>query len=210
MNNYKLIKLEQGYIIVSDEKIKDGDTIIYPIKTIIPVQYLGGDLIGTELKVIASTFIPELPNINFNDLEEEFGIIDIEKLADKYLDSDERLCNNSFNGFIEGFNKCLELNKNKLYTEEQMLDMFNAGRSFEIYQLAKNLESFKESKNPPLNEIDYLKSLKPKTEWDIEVEMETKCYCGHTSYCECEEIKEKLFIQRPKIINNKIKIINIK
>ena len=62
----KLIKLEQGFILVSDEEIKNGDTIIYPIKTTIPVQYLGGDLIGSEIKVIASNFIPELPPIDFN------------------------------------------------------------------------------------------------------------------------------------------------
>ncbi len=54
------------------------------------------------------------------------------------------------------------------------------------------------------------KLLQRKTEWYIEVEMETKCYCGHTNHCECEELEGKPFTQRPKITNNQIKILKIK
>ena len=185
MNNYKLIKLEQGYIIVSDEKIKDGDTIIYPIKTIIPVQYLGGDLIGTELKVIASTFIPELPTIDFNNLEEEFGIVDAEKLANLLTDNEgySKDEGGEFKNGIEiGFNKCLELNKDKLYTEEDLKAAFSfyafASSSQQPYNEDELVDTFNE----------FTQSLQPKTEWDIKIE---------------------LSIYKPKIVDNKIKIIKI-
>ena len=58
--------------------------------------------------------------------------------------------------------------------------------------------------------MEFIQSLQPKTEWDIEIELETKCYCGHTNYCECGELGNKLFIQTPKINNNQIKILKIK
>jgi hypothetical protein len=53
----------------------------------------------------------------------------------------------------------------------------------------------------------FIKSLQSKIEWNIEIEMETKCYCGHTGHCECEELMDKPFVQRPKITNNQIKIL---
>lgn len=65
MSNYTLHKISKGFIITSDEVIKDGDTVIYPIKTTIPVQYLGGDLIGSEIKVIA-----QQEQIDFTELDE--------------------------------------------------------------------------------------------------------------------------------------------
>ncbi len=49
---YILQKVEEYLVVVSADLIKSGDWIIYPIKTTIPVQYLGGDLIGGEKKVI--------------------------------------------------------------------------------------------------------------------------------------------------------------
>ena len=99
-------------------------------------------------------------------------------------------------GFEQGFNKCLELNKDKLYTEEDVLDAWEKG--------AKEGLPLTKTKKDKL-----LKLLQPKTEWDIEIESETKCYCGHTSYCECEELEGKPYIQRPKITNNKIKILKV-
>jgi hypothetical protein len=171
--NYKLIKLEQGYIIVSDGKIGEGDLYYssqgilkseetyFEDKRGLKTKHLNHELWSFPLfKIIASTFIPELPNIDFNDLEEEFSIVDVENLAKKYLDSDERLCNNSFNGFIEGFNKCLELNKDKLYTEEQLREALS--ESFKASQEGYNIIS---------DEI--IQSLQPKTVWNIEVEMES-------------------------------------
>ncbi len=99
----KLIKLTEGYIIVSDENKKENDYVYHPEVskkyTAVDITKKGNDRyternhiaqgiykhIPTtndwylkERKIIASTFIPELPNIDFNNLEEEFGIINVE------------------------------------------------------------------------------------------------------------------------------------
>ncbi len=53
----KLIKLsDTHYIICDDSEIKKDDWIGYPnLKLFVPVQYLGGDLIGTEKRITYST-----------------------------------------------------------------------------------------------------------------------------------------------------------
>ena len=98
MNNYKLIKLEQGYIVVSDEKIEKEDYYIawetnYATepKQRWVVYNLGVGLNGSnQQKIIASTFIPELPNIDFNGFIQSLHLkkeCDIEvKLPNIYSD----------------------------------------------------------------------------------------------------------------------------
>lgn len=208
MNIYKLIKLKEGYIIISDEALINNDNYYHKIRKTIHKTYDNADyFINNTIyenlkKIIASTFIPELPNIDFNNLEEKFGIVDVEKVSYNWLYDNEENMPKDYPlkpmqyGFEQGFNKCLELNKDKLYTEEDVLDAWEKG--------AKEGLPVTKTKKDKL-----LKLLQPKTEWDIEIESETKCYCGHTSYCECEELEGKPYIQRPKITNNKIKILKV-
>jgi hypothetical protein len=247
MNNYKLIKLKEGYLIVSDEMIKENEYVYHSEVsqefTIVNLlkegdeRYSKGQHIAEgvykhkpttntwykkERKIIASTFIPELPNIDFNNLEEEFGIVDVEKLA---LENAKLPVNNHKQqdlnteiwisgarqlGFKEGFNKCLELNKNKLYTEKDLKKAIKLAQNYTCdVQYDENDERHEILKHTH-SESMIIQSLQPKTEWDIKIEMETKCYCGHTSHCECEEIEGKPFIQRPMLNNNQIKILKIK
>jgi hypothetical protein len=219
MNNYKLIKLKEGYIIVSDIEIEENDYCLDVNSNIIfkCSKNKSDGIYDTKdswvrlhkncKKKIASTFIDELPDIDFNNLEEKFGIVDVDDLALKLIGIDQNevphwndfISNDILNiakGFKAGFNKCLELNKDKLYTEEDVLDAWEKG--------AKEGLPLTKTKKDKL-----LKSLQPKTEWDIEIELETKCYCGHTTYCESEELEGKPYIQRPKITNNKIKILKV-
>ncbi len=220
MMNYKLIKLKEGYIIVSNKKEKadsitkwyyeeDNNIQCYQFcKKTLPKEYYLNE-------VIASTFIDELPDIDFNNLEEEFGIITVEELVLKEfpiykkdiweedgLAYNEDIHKDYREGYIKGFNKCLELNKDKLYTEENLREAIA-----ESWVTCEDNED-KETFTQVFNRI--IQSLQPKTEWDIEIELETKCYCGHTSYCECGELENKPFVQRPKINNNQIKILKIK
>jgi hypothetical protein len=48
--------IDYNIFITSDEEIKEGDYIGYPtLNNWVPVQYLGGDLIGSEKKIILTT-----------------------------------------------------------------------------------------------------------------------------------------------------------
>ena len=73
--DYKLIKLKEGYIIVSNEEIenyyfnnhtKEIYLEIHPKRLEVTNKELNKEII---FKIIASTFIPQLPNIDFNNLQ---------------------------------------------------------------------------------------------------------------------------------------------
>lgn len=120
-------------------------------------------------KIIASTFISELPRIDFNGLEEEFGIVSYHKLYNedikKYNISYSSNNSDTYLGFNLGFNKCLELNKDKLYTLndiEPLLDI--------MYRSGINDKG--DSQDSYVSEWERcIQLLQPKTEWDVEVEM---------------------------------------
>jgi hypothetical protein len=51
-----IYKIGKELFITSDEEIKEGDWIGYlNLKKWVPVKYLGGDLIGSEKKIILTT-----------------------------------------------------------------------------------------------------------------------------------------------------------
>lgn len=165
----KLIKLEQGYILVSNEKIKQDDFAIYKTGEII--KYVVKVNTDNLQKIIASTFIPELLPIDFNRLEEELGIIDLNDIVDELDNELIPFATEEFekwniwrNGIILGFNKCLSLNKNKLYTEENVREAIIKG----YYTCMNNItENSSEIKDSDFKNI--IQSLQPKLEWNIEV-----------------------------------------
>ena len=58
--------------ITNDEEIKEGDYIGYPtLNNWVPVKYLGGDLIGSEKKIILTTD-PDLIKDGVQDIDDEF------------------------------------------------------------------------------------------------------------------------------------------
>lgn len=114
--NYKLIKTNEGYIIISDEGVQEKDWIYsYPN-------------LDNKFKTLASTYLNGLPNIDFNGFEQRVNFNNVELLAKEYVRSSYYNSDNQsyFNphtcekDFIAGFNKCLKINKDKLYTVEQM------------------------------------------------------------------------------------------
>lgn len=205
--DYKLIKLKEGYIIVSNEEIenyyfnnhtKEIYLETHPKRLEVTNKELNKEI---RFKIIASTFIPELPNIDFNNLEEEFGIIDVEKLAKEangYLPYARDTKGVAFNeGFIEGFNKCLELNKDKLLT----LDDISNFRKILEDGVFSNM-----SCSSAIVEFDkFIKSLQ-KTERDIKIETEYIKDFYRDGFGGAGTID----IKQPKITNNKIKILKIK
>jgi len=183
----KLIKLEQGYILVSKEQPVDGDFSMHPngtigiIETALAIAIFKetdeGSYVEDCKKIIASTFISELPGVDFNGFEEEFGIVSYHKLYNedikKYNISYSSNNSDTYLGFNLGFDKCLELDKDKLYTLQDLKDAFESGEHYgrtwsEFYNtdsvsrdLAERVEDFN----------GFIQLLQPKTEWDVEVEM---------------------------------------
>jgi hypothetical protein len=69
---YSHTRNTQHIYITSDEEIKEGDWIGYPnLKNWIPVQYLHGDLIGSEKKIILTTD-QELINYGVQAIDDTF------------------------------------------------------------------------------------------------------------------------------------------
>lgn len=186
----KLIIINDNPIIVSDEEIKDGECCINIQNGVNEnnIHYAIKEDCNTDAtnchKIIAG--LDNLPEIDFNGLEEEFGIVDVENMVNK-IDTPDHLDYFSFDrGFINGFKTAQSLNEKKYSLEEMKEAMLFAFDTFSE-QLSRN-------------EVEkciglYLNNSKV---FDIEIEMEP-VYLSI--------LKEKVLGYKPKIINNKIKIL---
>ena len=94
-------------------------------------------------KAIATTIVGNpmlLPNLSKQNCDEIFGVVDVDKLAFYEFP------NGNINGetsieqkirqsaFKVGFNKAMELNKDKLFTLEQMSVAYNTNRSGTLFE----------------------------------------------------------------------------
>lgn len=218
--NYKLIKLTEGYIIVSDEEIIFMDTLkpcYYLFKREIYKREYSHHTDGQ--KIIASTFIPELPKIDFNNLEQEFGIVDIEKLKDSWYNTQKNKSESylfQYNGMVNdaleaGIKIGLKLNKDKLYTEEDLREAIKFAQNYTCDVQYDDNDVMHEILKHTHSENMIIQSLQPKTEWNIKIETEVINMCG----CSCHKPGTKIIHfmpccypkHIPKIINNSIKIL---
>jgi hypothetical protein len=95
--------------------------------------------------------------------DEIFGVVDVEKLAEKLSP------NSSWkHGFIKGFNKAMELNKDKVFTLEDMKRAFHYGQQW----VSEWVENTDHSKNKPLRMKEIIKSLIQPTEIEVQIVME--------------------------------------
>ena len=153
MTNYKLHKLpKEGFIITSDEEIKEGDLQWFPfnnnIKTASEEQGIHPDC----KKVVA-----QQDQIDFTFLSEEdqkkIGWYNIEQFAHEVLIKwgifSGSLHTGIRDGFVEGFQKAVELLSDRVFTMEDMDKAFKQG----------------------LNSTSYL--LSQQKSWDIEIEKVT-------------------------------------
>jgi hypothetical protein len=74
-----------------------------------------------------------LPNLSKQNCDEIFGVTDVEMLAkeESYKAFSQTVW---INGFKAGFNKAMELNKDKLFTLEQMSVAYNTNRSGTLFE----------------------------------------------------------------------------
>jgi hypothetical protein len=135
--------------------------------------------------------------------DEIFGVVDVEKLAgqevfQEYYDwggevfSEDYLISKRLH-FIEGFNKAMELNKDKQFTLEDMLNAYmegtNDGAQFESL-MDYDSEDFDEAHEfAEEAEKEFRESLQQPTEIEVEIEMET-CSMNPLDF-DCDEIIEK-------------------
>ncbi len=195
--NYRLIILEQGNIIVSDEEIKKNDWKYCSIQKKPKRQGEDKQCICDSKKIIAG--LKNQPTIDYNGLEEKFGIIDIEKLAKettkKYINEREK--QTAYLEFIEGFKKAQSLNDKKFSLEDvigAMRHIFNQ----EVFY-GKTIEETLKMRDKSM--FDYIKFLQQPKVFDIEVEMECLNHIPNDSHT-CVN-------KQPKITNNSIKITKV-
>jgi hypothetical protein len=90
----------------------------------------------TEGVPYATTGGSPYKKLSQQNCDEIFGVVDVEKLADEYCTyvpknaKELRDVNLAKLGFIDGFNKAMRLNKDKVFTLEDMLKAYEKGASF--------------------------------------------------------------------------------
>ena len=186
----KLIMLSNP-ILVSDEKIKEGDfyfkydRILQWVKET-SVTYTHIHPSNYPKPIIAG--LPDLPKLNLSLISEEIGWVDVEKMADEvYGDS---MVGKGF--WVEGFKAAQSLNEKK-WTDDDMIDFQNFISSYPNRELKRGLtlpyylEKFKQSRKPK----EYL----------VEVEMES---VGTEDF-----LGQPIITDVPKITNNTITVTKI-
>jgi hypothetical protein len=207
---YTLHKLPEGFIITSDEEIKEGIDYCFDTKSLEIFKSKTWEKHASEnyLKVIA-----QQEEIDFSALSEEeqkeIRFFDWKK----YCDLDNGKYGTNSHSYFLGFRKAQELLSDRIFTLEELVKDFKPafdkfinnggaiGSSENWIQWQNVVEWFPK----------FLQSLSQKS-WDIEIEMEYPKLC-----CILKEGKrlsnkgcmEKNHCEQPKFTNNKIKITKI-
>lgn len=170
----QLIKIDQNhYIIIDNSEIKECDWIYNPEKEPVILQHIGQDDVRNWKKIIYSTqplgdnkdtrYFPNQPyykkdgRLSLSEVKELLGEVDLERMSKEFYSNPERnVYQNIGNilkiiGFKDGYNQALEDNKNKKYTEDDILKVIKLVREgwclkHEIFQ-----------------------ELQPKTEWEVDI-----------------------------------------
>jgi len=105
--------------------------------------------------------------------DEIFGVVDVRKLAREYVDSQpddfEYTSDEYWNSqvdFKNGFNKAMELNKDKLFTVEDMVGYFD-------WHKKQGYVS-----HEPYDIHEYIQSLQQPKEIEVEIEMKSNLHIG--------------------------------
>lgn len=165
----KLIKIKTDhFIIVDDSEFEEGDFVFNDYnKTII--KYSAGHGIGLCKKITHSTTTANLDvygqtpvGLLLQEVKELIGEVDVKKIANNWAleNADSTMESNSAlnKGFIFGYNQCLEDNKDKKYTDEDMRKCWEACIAF---NRPAGLDS-------GINYNVFIKNIQPKTEWEVE------------------------------------------
>lgn len=164
----KLIKVQPDYFVVVDNsEIKVGDWY-YSSKNVVAKMteemldyYTLRNLLDTIIKITHST--KELDGVKtllLPEVKETIGEVDVEKLAKEYIgdkisDPFEWVKSLLIAGYIDGYNQCLQDNKDKIYTESTIRSVVVASRAYGQSYTNKDVVEI------------MLKHIRPRTQWDV-------------------------------------------
>ena len=146
-NRMKLIKEYEDYYLISDKEIESGD------------EYVKLDnrprtlLLGTTI-----SHVTKVSKLSKQNCDEIFGIVNVEELAQEVCDD---TISSPYHCYIAGFNKNAELNKDKVFTLEDLEKAYLIGCEYQTthrYHIDENLMTLKLKQQP--------------TEIEVEIEME--------------------------------------
>lgn len=148
---YTLIKINNDFIIVDDDVIKEN-SYVYDTEqfTIRHLKHKHNET-DFDVNILASTHLPTL-FIDFNGFEKDFEFHKPYDMAYKHCKKVKS--NVGYYDYIEGFNAAMKINEKK-FTLDDMLKAFNYSESLEA---SDNFDTF----------IDSIS--KPKM-WNIDIEM---------------------------------------
>jgi hypothetical protein len=189
---FELRKTSEGFIITSDEEIKDRDFTLSPTdNTVFQMHkvFVSVD-IGNYKKVIA-----QQDQIDFSALSEEeqkeIGWFDVEKLASKEY-SPNIYNSYAIDGYKKGFQKSQELLSDRRFSLDEVRQSF--WKCFENRGLGYSVTMGD-------LEVELSKSLSQKS-WKVEVEVEKETLYTDDGL----DYKGNLI---PKLTNDKIKILKL-
>jgi len=116
------------------------------------------DLYGADGSKISSSSPNPFGKLSVENCDEIFGVVDVEKLANERSKTCED-CDvpvfkaGYYDGFQEGFEEAMELNKDNVFTLEDMMNCWNKALKFQDHKETLG---------------EYITSLQ-QTEWDVEI-----------------------------------------
>jgi hypothetical protein len=103
--------------------------------------------------------------LSIANCDEIFGVVDVEKLAEEFV-NDLQVASETVNravklGYEEGFNKAIELNKDKVFTIEDIRKAYQQGEE----------DSYLKGGLTKTKEDNYIQSIQQPTEIEVGIEM---------------------------------------
>jgi hypothetical protein len=157
-------------------------------------------LYGEDGSCIATTQESPHKKLSKENCDKVFGVINIIDLA-------KRNSKHSEEDYIEGFNKAMELNKDKLFTVEDMISAYHQGANDGAsYESAcgdhDSYEQMKEAKKESEDDyIYFIESLQQPTEIEVDIKMEP-CYYDQSLGAFSTSYTEDKPKEQPKLDKN--------
>jgi hypothetical protein len=157
------------------------------------------DTIATTDKILLKEYDGYMKKLSKENCDDIFGVVDVEILSDEYshdsiwFNKRGTYNNQEFFEFIakksftDGFNKAMELNKDKLFTVEDIMKAFEAG-----YETLESEKTYNEH-------YDILiQSLQQPTEIEVDIKMEP-CYYDQSLGAFSTSYTEDKPVEQPKL-----------